>query len=130
MNNRVQCIRQSSDPSQWRYVATESNPADLGSRSVPANQLQRTSWLMGPRFLMETEDLQSDLLAFDLVNPDSDVELRPKVTALLTQVSGEQLDCKRFERFSSWSQLTRAIARLLHVAQGFHKPAPDAECIG
>lgn len=57
VNNRVQRIRQSSHPSQWRYVATENNPADLGSRSVPASQLQGTSWLMGPRFLLEPAEV-------------------------------------------------------------------------
>ncbi|KAA8580471.1 hypothetical protein FQN60_013429 [Etheostoma spectabile] len=72
----------------------------------------------------------SGITAFELINPDSDTELRPKVTALLTKVSGEQLGTKRFERFSSWSRLTRAIARLLHVTQSFHKSAQDAECVG
>lgn len=130
VNNRVQRIRQSSHPGQWRYVATENNPADLGSRSVAASQLQGSSWLTGPRFLLEPEESSMDIMAFELVNPDSDVELRPKVTALSTKVSGERLDTKRFERFSSWSRLTRAVARLLHVARSLHKPAHDAECVG
>ncbi|XP_042611086.1 uncharacterized protein LOC109074690 [Cyprinus carpio] len=130
VNNRVQRIRQSSHPGQWRYVATENNPADLGSRSVAASQLQGSSWLTGPRFLLEPEESSMDIMAFELVNPDSDVELRPKVTALSTKVLGERLDTKRFERFSSWSRLTRAVARLLHVARSLHKPAHDAECVG
>lgn len=110
VNYRLQCIRQSSHPSQWTYVATENNPADLGSRSMPASQLQGTSLLMGPRFLLEPEKSSSDIMAFEPVNPDSDVKVHPKVAALSTKVSGEQLDTKRFDRFSSWSRLTRAVA--------------------
>ena len=32
--NRVQTIRSVSDPSQWRYINTASNPADLARRGV------------------------------------------------------------------------------------------------
>lgn len=34
--NRVARIRKSSEPSQWHFVSTESNPADHGTRHVPA----------------------------------------------------------------------------------------------
>ncbi|KAK0132494.1 hypothetical protein N1851_032631 [Merluccius polli] len=67
---------------------------------------------------------------FDLIEPTSDAELRPEVSALLTKVSGQQLDTTRFERFSSWSRLTRAVARLLHVARSFHKQTDDSVCAG
>lgn len=130
VNNHVQRIRQTSHPSQWRYVPTEHNPADHGTRSVPANQLQGTSWLTGPKFLREPECSSLDNTNFELIDPTSDVELRPEVTTFSTKVSGTQLDTKRFERFSSWSQLTRAVARLSLVAQSFHKPSSDSECAG
>lgn len=36
VHNRIQRIHQSSWPNQWRYVHTDLNPADIGSRSIPA----------------------------------------------------------------------------------------------
>jgi len=72
---------------------------------------------MGPRFLLEPEMLSSDIIGFELFNPNSDMEPCPKITALLTKVLGEEMDTKCFERFSSRSRLTRAVARLLNVAQ-------------
>lgn len=50
VSNRVLRIRRSSHPNQWRYVHTDQNPADFGTRSVPASHLQRTTWLNGPDF--------------------------------------------------------------------------------
>ena len=49
--NRVQRIKKTSRPEQWHYVCTTQNPADHGSRSVPASELTNTTWLTGPAFL-------------------------------------------------------------------------------
>lgn len=53
VNNRVQRIRQSTRPEHC-YVPSELNPADHGSRSVPAAELADTTWLTGPAFLTKT----------------------------------------------------------------------------
>ncbi|XP_040077158.1 uncharacterized protein LOC120849101 [Ixodes scapularis] len=45
VGNRVERIRKSTQPEQWHYVRTDSNPADLATRFVPAARLQETDWL-------------------------------------------------------------------------------------
>lgn len=131
VHNRVQRIRQSTCPSQWKYVATDNNPADHGTRSVSAGQLQSVNWLSGPSFLLEPENSTSDNNPqFEVVDPDSDVEIRPIVTACSTKVSVKELGTKRFERFSSWSSLTKSTARLCHIAQGFSKQSDNPSCRG
>lgn len=79
-------------------------------------------WLTGPAFLMK----QSKVAAsgdkgstFDLVNPDADAEVRPEVISLATQVSRDKLGSKRFQRFSTWTTLSKTVARLCHIAQCF-----------
>ncbi|XP_063743151.1 uncharacterized protein LOC134866887 [Eleginops maclovinus] len=52
VSNRVQRIRRSTSPKQWKHVPSSQNPADHGSRSVPAGSLTHTSWLCGPPFLL------------------------------------------------------------------------------
>lgn len=40
MANRVQRIRKSTIPEQWKYVPTQKNPADLATRPIPAEKLE------------------------------------------------------------------------------------------
>ncbi|RXN39575.1 LRR and PYD domains-containing 3-like protein [Labeo rohita] len=53
--NRVQKIRDSTDPRQWFYVETSQNPADCASRGLKVADLMDSSWLAGPNFLWERE---------------------------------------------------------------------------
>ena len=51
--NRVSEILSMSTPSQWRYVDTLSNPADLASRGTRVESFLRSDvWVSGPKFLV------------------------------------------------------------------------------
>lgn len=87
VNNRVQHIRQFSSPDQWRYVPTDHNPADQGSRSVSAACLSSSTWFSGPDFLQNPSiHFSEPEETFDLVNPLSEPEIRPLITANVTKV--------------------------------------------
>ena len=51
--NRVQTIREDSDPSQWQYVDTKSNPADHASRGLTASRIEDSNLFTGPDFPVE-----------------------------------------------------------------------------
>lgn len=129
VSNRVQCIRQATSPQQWNYVPSELNPADHGSRSVPATSLKDTTWLTGPAFLpgKPPGDVQQQ---FDLIDPGSDSEIRPTVSVLVTQTSMCRLGVKRFDRFSKWATILRTLALLIHIAQCFTQTICDSTCRG
>ncbi|XP_056410980.1 uncharacterized protein LOC130352649 [Hyla sarda] len=55
--------------------------------------------------------------AFQLIEPDQDKEVRPQVAACRTLVTRDSLGAHRFERFSSWKSLTRAIGKLICLAR-------------
>ncbi|XP_035988947.1 uncharacterized protein LOC118561130 [Fundulus heteroclitus] len=56
--NRITAILQHSQPCQWRYVNSSSNPADFVSRGLTAESLLLCGdWLSGPSFLLQTSDL-------------------------------------------------------------------------
>ncbi|XDV26575.1 hypothetical protein PO909_030232 [Leuciscus waleckii] len=117
--NRVLRIRRSCRPDQWRYVPTDLNPADHATRSVPAGQLKHTNWLSGPKFLSKPE-LSISACTYDLVDPSTDPDIRPLVSAALsTTASNKQLDSQRFAKFSTWKSLTRAVTCLVHIACHF-----------
>ncbi|XP_063761823.1 uncharacterized protein LOC134879300 [Eleginops maclovinus] len=132
VHNRVQRIRQSTIPEQWHYVNTEDNPADLASRSVPAAHLTKTMWFNGPTFLRKPS-VQPDPASvipqsFSIVSPESDAEVRPAVKSYITDLQGKVLSTERFERFSTFDTLQRAIALLIHIGRSFS--TPTGKCKG
>ena len=53
--NRIQMIREATEPNQWHYVATKKNPADYASCCLCATVLISSNWFSGPSFLWERE---------------------------------------------------------------------------
>lgn len=134
VNNRVQRIRRSTQPNQWNYIRTDLNPADQATRAVPASHLSGSVWLTGPKFLSSPEQKPEAPYthSYGLVDPALDDEVRPQVSSLKTTTSVSHLGTQRFERFSSWKSLTRALARLIHATKLFKTPKPTdtGECKG
>ncbi|XP_063047286.1 uncharacterized protein LOC134441024 [Engraulis encrasicolus] len=129
--NRVARIRGSTEPEQWQYVLTDQNPADQGTRPFPAAQLPSSNWLLGPQFLSQsTTDLNDEAGTFELVDADTDKEVRPQATCLLTKVTEQALGSTRFERFSSWKSLVRGMALLIHAAKSFSGEVTGDDCKG
>lgn len=114
--NRVQQIRSVTDPSQWNYVNSINNPADIASRGSTPIELGRSSWFSGPDFLWKTEiDFRKD-------NPDTshillnDPEVRKaKVFSTSTSLPSQSSILQSLEYFSSWSRAKRVIAMCLNL---------------
>ena len=81
VSNRVSSIRSRSLPSQWRYVPTSMNPADILSRGCVPQDLPEV-WSTGPEFLSLHRDSWSEFLpeTQDLVVTTEDVEVRKAAT--------------------------------------------------
>ena len=116
--NRVNRIRHSTSPSQWRYIKSTNNPADLASRPSTAAELGRSRWFEGPEFL---QSMHNDIneVAFELVNPDIDAEVRAEPLVCKTNLQTLGLGSSRLSRFSHWRKLCRVIACLISVVRGF-----------
>ena len=83
--------------------------------------MEDSKWLNGPLFLLKTDSQAKSPKEFPLINPEEGREVRKEVKVLKTDVSSETLGTKRFEKFSSWKRLVKAITRLKHIVQVFHK---------
>lgn len=119
VHNRVQRIRQSTQPNQWRYLPTEHNPADHASRSVQASQRTRPNWFTGPTFLYKSQPTSEQHDTFEFINLDTDVEIRPQVTTCVTSQKDKPLGCERFTKLSSWKSVWRGVETLIHVVCSF-----------
>lgn len=114
-------VERMSGNSHFLSSGTMSQPArtlaDVATRSVPAALLSDTIWLTGLEFLRHSEEPNATEEAYDLVDPDTDVEVRCNTTTATESHSG--LGSHQFERFSTWQSLLRAMAFLIHVVQSF-----------
>ncbi|KAL4009520.1 hypothetical protein ACER0C_003372 [Sarotherodon galilaeus] len=120
--NRVARIRKSSQPEQWHFVSSEHNPADHGTRPVPAALLRDTNWFSGPSFLENDERVAlTPPEFFELVEPDGDADVRPLIATFATGASERQLGSHRFECFSSWKTLVCGIAKLVQKVRSCAK---------
>ena len=70
--NCIQLIRQLSSPSQWRYIDTTQNPADLATRRLTASNLMDSDWLKGPHFLRSSNmpPLEQEEIPLDAHDPE------------------------------------------------------------
>ena len=113
--NRVAAILQHSQPCQWRYVNSRSNPADFVSRGLAADAfLICENWLSGPNFILQSSDLWP-------TNPDptalvcEDLEVKRVAQTHSIQVQPSNATDNLMVYFSSWIKLKRAVAWFLKV---------------
>ncbi|XP_057678097.1 uncharacterized protein LOC130907254 [Corythoichthys intestinalis] len=103
--NRVQKIRDLTDPKQWFHIETDQNPADHASRGLKVAEIIDSSWLTGPRFLWErqlvTKPHSPSLLIGD-----------PEVKVLKTSVLETDRFLERFSRISDWNMAVNVVARI------------------
>ncbi|PIK42690.1 hypothetical protein BSL78_20459 [Apostichopus japonicus] len=107
--NRVQQIRNATDPSQWRHVKGSDNPADHASRGLTTEELLGSNWLTGPKFIRKVEPPIESHPNANLSADDPEVR---RVNSLLVQSEGSPsyLEVERLKHVSSWFKAKRAIA--------------------
>nr|XP_021329350.1 uncharacterized protein LOC110439121 [Danio rerio] len=111
--NRIQRIKESTKPTQWKYVASEDNPADHASRGLKSKELIASNWFSGPSFLWEDSLPTGEIKVGDLDTDDPEVR---KVLVHHTLTTENSL-AERFSKFSSWTKLVKAIARLIRFVK-------------
>jgi len=111
--NRVQRIRQITEPEQWLYVQTDKNPADHASRGTSVSDLVSSNWFQGPEFLQDVawEPTQEEAR---LTTGD------PEVRNIVLKIQAEETPLnlqKRLEKFSNWTSMVTALTVLKRAAR-------------
>ena len=113
VSNHLTVIHEHSEPSQWRYVNSEINPADDASRGLTVDtMIQNSRWLSGPEFLTKEEHLwprdpshhQMELSTYD---PEVKRDAQTYIQTAIRQPT-EDVPTKLFHQFSSWDKLRKA----------------------
>lgn len=115
--NRVQEIREFSDPDQWRHIPGHLNPADLPSRGCTVDQLLISRWWEGPEWLrMRSENWPVNEAQCNEVEVNSELKksaLKNSNTAvLLSTTENDSRENKPWyvERYSQYTKVIRVIA--------------------
>ncbi|XP_056017478.1 uncharacterized protein LOC130053872 [Ostrea edulis] len=131
VSNRVDMIRQSTSPNQWTYISSEENPADIATRSIAATDITQCAWIQGPMFLHDISSAVTSAIDYQLIDPSSDIEVRPLINASKTTCASQNtLGVHRFERFSDLYALLRAIAHLKRLAKYFSNSLEQSKPFG
>eukprot|EP00795_Rhopilema_esculentum_P006549 gene6549-12041_t len=111
-----------TENSQWRYIPTKKNPADLLSRGLSVTALvQNESWWNGPSFLYNPEESWPDN-QFQVTDEAISEMKKTAVdtTALfVTEKSDEILDPKRY---SKWNRLIKVNAWVNRFLNNCRRP--------
>ncbi|KAL6490986.1 hypothetical protein MHYP_G00013310 [Metynnis hypsauchen] len=107
--NRVERIKQSTESTQWKYVASEENPADHASRGLTVEQLVSSDWFTGSRFLWQKELPSGEVNMGEISSSDPELK-KVQVHGVQAKETKSLLD--RLHKFSDWSRMVKAIARL------------------
>ena len=118
--NRVQQIRDLTNPCSWMYIDTESNPADHASRGLTASQLlQGSTWLFGPEFLRK-EGVFKTLKEEEIQITEDDPEVK-KGNVFISRVDNaatrypDPFKSDRLAHISSWWHLLKVVALCLQL---------------
>ncbi|XP_063592525.1 uncharacterized protein LOC134769716 [Penaeus indicus] len=123
--NRVQYIRDRTDPIQWNYVQSESNPADCAARGLCVKELMdNLMWWNGPKFLWKKLDYcGSSCEQRSIFEDDPEVK---KVSFVVTSKKEESF-LDRLDYFSDWFRAKRATALCLSLQSKYKKTTETSE---
>eukprot|EP00117_Sycon_ciliatum_P019525 scpid23902/ scgid17679/ len=135
--NRVSQIHSLTSPDAWRYVPTDSNPADIAPRGAAATVLVDSSlWWNGPEFL-QLEQEHWPVTSF--AEPATEQQERSKratdepLTAIRTlfvnaSTTDDDIgDRLTATRYSSWSRYQRVMAYVLRFLSNCRQPTANRQ---
>lgn len=121
--NRVQSIRNETDPEQWKYVPSKENPADDASRGIEIEDFNcKHRWINGPEFLWKPENEWPVQQIETNIDFHDDPEVKKSTVCSTSAEERTSTIVEEFNCFSNWNRLRRVIARILRLR---HRPASN-----
>ena len=135
VTSRVSRILNASQASQWYYVESAQNPADIASRVHTPKQLTQTIWLTGPDFLRT--DCNADIHPWFITNlPETQTSVRvlsskelprdlPECQTTSTippsKARPPSILVQVASTISCWKRISRVIGRIMFAVNKFQK---------
>ena len=114
VSNRVTFIKDRTTPTSWRYVNSDDNPSDVGSRVLRQDDTERINmWLNGPKFLWQP--LVNEVTAADFVVKEDDPEIVKISNTLICATIAAETNSflSAIGNISCWLKIVRITAFML-----------------
>ena len=118
--NRIRDINLLSLPEQWKYVRSGSNPADLGTRGITADELVGNRlWFYGPEFLVSKDvsndsDIEGNLPTVELSNERRKIALVSNKVSVVDRIVS-LCSSKANRKLSDHSSIGKLIRVIGHI---------------
>ncbi|XP_069126383.1 uncharacterized protein [Argopecten irradians] len=130
ISNRVTQIKELTGKHSWRYVPTNSNPADLQTRGISAKELlDNPLWIHGPKWIINQPE-------WPIWDPNSTTKLMiSQVKEHGVEEEIQQEECEQavphiltLSNYSSYQKLLRITAFILRFANNCRQSKNDRIC--
>nr|XP_039247913.1 uncharacterized protein LOC120325816 [Styela clava] len=115
--NRINTIHLLSKPHQWHHVEHKLNPADIASRGLMPDKLNKAGiWFKGPQFIWGSEDawtVVNDGIHKVPCDPQLASEMKVHYTEPMKDLTDSSPLHELLLRYSSFEKLRKAVAWLL-----------------
>ena len=113
---RLSEIQSKTNPSEWWWIETNQNPADMVTRPCQPNRLLNDSiWQMGPEFITSPISQWPISQVNETELPD-----RIGITMMLDSIKGRDeadLTLIKIERYANYNKLLRVTCRLMKASK-------------
>lgn len=114
VRNRVQEIKKLSNPTSWRHVPGDKNPADLPSRGCKAKQLVSLKWWEGPHWIKNVLEFQNIMASSNFDWNEEEIEKeKSKTTYILANNEPSRVVNWYYRYFSNYDRIIRLVAWIL-----------------
>ena len=113
--NRVAEILDTTNFSQWNHVSGTNNRADIGTRAVIVDELNRSEWLTAPAWLKQRENEWPEQVNLSFASDQQNHQM-------VFSAKIEEKLMIQWERFSNFNRLVNTMAYVKRVFRK-HKPA-------
>lgn len=119
VSRRIEIILNLSSSSQWKYIPSDKNPADLTTRPRSARSLLSSSWLSGPDFLQYSCEKDTNFQACMSISPVALPETETKDEHVVLETRRECLSNMELlmTRNSDWNRVIRVAKFVVKFAK-------------
>lgn len=113
----IDIILNVSAPTQWNYIDSANNPADVATHPLEPKRLLQTKWLSGPDVLHSNTPLTPSSCSIELDNLPEVDHSDVATVLLVAPLKYRQVFSTTFQKYNSWTKLLRVASLVVNFCK-------------